>query len=119
MATKETRPKQVWTGAGGAEYTFFVYALPANPNPGQDGNYIYTKLNASGQWVPIYIGEGDLGERSGPGHHKAACIRQKGATHFHCHLNSDATARRQEETDLLARYTNAYEPSGCNGRVGG
>ena len=109
----------IWPGASGAEYTYHVHELPVSLKTGQDGNYIYAKKNPEGRWVPVYIGEGDLGGRSGPGHHKAYCIRQKGATHFHCHLKSDATARRGEEADLLRRFTNAYAPSGCNENPGG
>ena len=112
-----TRPKTptcIWTGTSGTEYTYHVRELPVSLKTGQDGNYIYAKKNPKGQWVPVYIGEGDLGERSGSGHHKAHCIRQKGATHFHCHLRAGAAARRVEEADLLRRFTNAYAPTGCN-----
>ena len=109
----------IWTGASGTGYKFFIHALPATFKPNQDGNYIYAKKNMAGQWSPIYIGEGDLSQRSGAGHHKASCIQQKGAMHFHCHLNPDERERRSEEADLLARYTNAYTPSGCNEKPGG
>ena len=108
----------VWVGASGRQYSFSVFALPVSLNAGQAGNYIYTRLNQSGQWVPIYIGEGELNDRAN-NHHQAACLRAKGATHFHCHLNSVQQARRVEEMDLLARYTNAYAPNGCNERLGG
>ena len=118
-AKATTRPSCVWQGRSGTRYTYKIWKLPVSLRTGQDGNYIYAKRNREGQWVPVYIGEGDLGERSGPGHHKADCIRRKGATHFHCHLNSDAAARRVEEADLLSRFTNAYAPSGCNERPGG
>ena len=117
--TRTKRATCVWKGASGTEYTYSIWKLPASLNPGQDGNYIYAKKNAKGRWVPVYIGEGDLAERSGPGHHKAHCIRQKGATHFHCHLKAGAAARRAEEADLLGRYTNAYAPNGCNEQPGG
>ena len=106
----------VWSGASGAKYTFHIYALPASFDPDQDGNYIYTRVDERNAWVPIYIGEGDLNERSAPGHHKAECIAGKGATHFHCHVNRNGDARLVEEADLLSTYPQAYEPSGCNGR---
>ncbi len=115
----ETKPATcVWVGASNTEYTFHIFPLPVTFDPNQDGNYIYARLSERGKWVPIYIGEGDLADRA-TNHHKAACIRAKGATHFHCHLNPNHAARRTEEADLLARYTNAYYPTGCNERRGG
>jgi hypothetical protein len=108
-----------WVGASGTSYTYYIYALPASFGPDQPGNYIYAKLNSEGKWVPVYIGEGDLADRSGSGHHKAECIKRKGATHFHCHKNASEENRKKEEADLLLRYTNAYEPDGCNEKVGG
>ncbi|NIM49072.1 MAG: hypothetical protein GTO22_07405 [Gemmatimonadales bacterium] len=106
-------------GASGEKYTYFIWELPAPLSPGQDGNYIYARQGPQGQWVPIYIGEGELADRASGSHHKADCIRRKGATHFHCHLNSPVEARRAEEWDLLRNYGNAYEPDGCNERPGG
>ncbi len=120
MHAKRTKtPTCIWPGASGVEYEYYVHKLPASLKTGQNGNYIYARQNPLGQWVPVYIGEGDLGERSGPAHHKAGCIRQKGATHFHCHLKSDAAARRVEEADLLSRFTDAFAPTGCNEKPGG
>lgn len=120
MTTAKTQlPICTWNGVSGTGYKFSIFAIPTSLNAGQDGNYIYAGRNAEGQWIPIYIGEGDLAERSGSGHHKADCIRQKGATHFHCHLNGDQHARRQEEADLLGYYTNAFVPHGCNEQATG
>ena len=116
MAEQETC---VWTGASGQKYTFYVYALPANLSSGQDGNYIYTKIE-SGKWKPIYIGQGDLGDRSDiDSHHQSACLKSKGASHFHCHKNASEAARKAEEKDLLTKYTQAYKPTGCNEKEGG
>lgn len=108
-----------WIGNSGTRYKYHINPLPVSFNPDQDGNYIYAKLNNQQQWVPIYIGEGDLADRSGSSHHQADCIRRKGATHFHCHLNASKQDRRSEEQDLLANYTNAYQPIGCNEKLGG
>jgi hypothetical protein len=108
-----------WLGASGKTYTYYIWPLPANFDPNQDGNYIFTKKNSAGQWVPIYIGQGDLQSRVGDSHHQARCIQSKGATHVHVHRNSGSQSRDAEETDLLARYTNAYAPSGCNVQLGG
>ena len=113
------RPTCDWTGASGKNYTYYIWSLPANFDPDQDGNYIFSKKNSEGQWIPIYIGEGDLAERVSDSHHQATCIKSKGATHVHVHLNKSEIDRKAEESDLLARYTNAYKPNGCNEKIGG
>ena len=93
--------------------------LPASFNEDQYGNYIYTRRNNEDRWVPIYIGEGDLGDRVSDNHHKAKCIKSKGATHVHVHLTANKKAGQAEEADLLARFTNALMPHGCNEAPGG
>jgi hypothetical protein len=113
------QPKCTWTGASGAGYEYFVHPLPVTFNPNQDGNYIYARKNEHGRWVPVYIGQGDLAKRVGDDHHQAACIKRKGATHVHVHLNQKEKDRTAEEADLLASYTNAYRPDGCNEKEGG
>ncbi len=84
-------PKCKWTGASGTPYTYFIWKLPASFGDNQDGNYIYTKKNSEGKWVPIYIGQGDLKDRA-ENHHQSDCISRKGATHIHVHLNSKESA---------------------------
>lgn len=116
MAERETCD---WVGTSGRSYTYYIYSLPATLDPNQDGNYIYTKPNIQQQWVPIYIGEGDLADRASDNHHQATCIKRKGATHFHCHINAREQERSNEETDLLNNYAIAYQPNGCNERPGG
>ena len=84
------------------------------------GNYIFSNRNNQNRWVPIYIGEGNLKDRVSSGvHHQAACIERKGATHVHAHLTRTKEDSQAEEEDLLERYTNAYQPYGCNQRPGG
>ncbi len=108
-----------WKGASGALYTYHIYPNPPNFSANQDGNYIYAKKNAEGKWVPVYFGEGDLSDRCTDGHHKSRCISNKGATNVHAHLNATEKARKAEEADLLANYTQAYTPTGCNDKLGG
>jgi hypothetical protein len=103
-----------WTGASGKSYTYYVYPRGTVVNPGKDGNYVYSKLNSQNQWVPVYFGEGDLAARAGSNHHQKKCIDSKGATHVHMRLNASKDSRLAEETDLLAHYTNALAPLGCN-----
>lgn len=112
-------PTCKWIGASGAEYLYYIHPRDEDITAGQMGNYIYSKENAEGKWVPIYIGEGDLCDRCNDSHHQISCIDGKGATHVHMHLNDDESSRNAEESDLLARYTNAYTPDGCNVKPGG
>jgi hypothetical protein len=49
-----------WRGASGTRYSFWAYRLPATLNAGQSGNYIFARM-FHGRWVPIYIGQGDIG----------------------------------------------------------
>ncbi len=107
-----------WAGASGTKYTYHVYTNPPNFNANQDGNYIYTKL-VNGFWIPVYIGEGCLSDRCCDNHHKSKDIAKKGATHVHAHKVSGQSTRRAEERDLLANFPNAYEPVGCNEKIGG
>ncbi len=106
-----------WKGASGTVYRYYVHSLPASFNAFQDGNYIYAKF-IDNAWVPIYIGQGDLGERISDKHHQAACIKSKGATHVHVHLNSNESLRMSEENDILTNYPEAYKPKGCNEKLG-
>lgn len=109
----------IWVGSSGNKYTYRVHKLPVSFNKDQYGNYIFARLNDKGKWVSIYIGEGDLGDRVSDNHHKAKCIISKGATHVHVHLTPSKTAGQAEEADLLAHYTNAFAPTGCNEAPGG
>jgi len=108
-----------WIGASGTPYRYFIHKLPVSFNTDQPGNYIFSKLNTANKWEPIYIGEGDLGTRVSDNHHQWTCIQRKGATHVHVHTNSTENERLAEERDLLANYTNAYAPNGCNEKEGG
>ncbi len=104
-----------WIGKSGKSYLYYVWSLPQTFNNDQNGNYIFAKL-VNNLWIPIYIGQGDIGQRVSNYHHKYACILNKGATHVHVHLNSIQMYRESEETDLLGYYTNTFEPIGCNER---
>jgi len=105
-----------WIGKSGKSYRYYIWSLPQSFSPNQDGNYIFAKL-VNNLWVPIYIGQGDLGSRIGPYHHKYNCIYSKGVTHVHVHLNTSRESREAEESDLLAYYTNAFYPHGCNEKI--
>jgi excinuclease UvrABC nuclease subunit len=102
MATTSTKCN--WAGKSGKTYEYHVYELGFSFAANQPGNYIFAKLNASGQWVPQYIGQTkDLKNRLGD-HEKEACAKRNGATHIHAHLNPTEAARLAEEKDLIECY---------------
>lgn len=102
-----------WTGKSGTKYSYNVSKLPCSFKPGK-GNYIYAKRSVTpGKWNAVYIGEGELEDRSKPdSHQKGNCIKRNGATHFHWHRRKagSAASRRAEESDLIQ---NCSPP--CNG----
>lgn len=112
-------PNCTWTGASGREYEYDIYRLPLSVEPGHAGNYVYAKRDAQHRWAPVYIGQGDLAQSASDKHPRAACIAERGATHFHCHRNADEEARAAEEQDLLGGNRDAFEPAGCNEESGG
>ena len=108
-----------WTGKSGTIYKYHIYELSETSqfDPTTTGNYIFARLNDKREWVAIYIGQGELKGRAADDHD--GCITEKGATHFHCHTAHLEPTRLAEEQDLLANYTQAYKPTGCNEREGG
>jgi hypothetical protein len=108
----------IWRGFSGKNYVYSSYELPVEFKPGRNGNYIFAK-NVNNFWVPIYIGEGDLGEKITPQHQKWFCISKKGMTHVHIHLNEWEHARQHEAQDLLDAHPEALEPYGCNEKTKG
>jgi len=108
-----------WGGASGVEYKYWIYPIPARLDKGQDGNYIYSKL-VNDMWEPLYIGQGDLGDRVDIDiHDQSRCLKSKGATHIHAHKNARKADRIAEEKDLLLEHPEAYQPTGCNEKPGG
>lgn len=102
-----------WSGISGTNYKYYTYSLPTRFKIAQTGNYIYSRRDPSGLWVPIYIGQGDLGESIGFKHPQWACLRAHKTTHVHVHLHRDDQGRKLEENDLLENYTQAWFPKGC------
>lgn len=90
-----------WIGKSGTRYHYWIYVVPTSFSADDAGNYIFARQNSEARWVPVYIGQGELNDRA-TNHHQARCIRQKGATHFHCHKNVRERDRLREKEDLLA-----------------
>jgi len=110
-------PELYWSGASGKSYGYWSKNLPYSCNPGQNGNYIFTKI-VNNVWLPIYIGQGDINDRiNDPIHY--SCAVSKGATHVHAHTNPTEADRLEEEQDLLAGHPDSYAPIGCNEKEGG
>ena len=105
-----------WTGFSGTNYKYFIYPLRTRFKPGQSGNYIYARQDASGLWVPSYIGEGELDESIGFRHPQWPCLRARKVTHVHVHLQRNPQSRFTEENDLLENYTQVWFPRGCRQR---
>lgn len=106
-----------WKGASGKLYDFEIFSIDANFDPNQNGNYIFAKRTSKG-WYAVYIGEGDIQTRTRDETHRS-CALKKGATHIHAHLNNNETDRKTEESDLLGYNSEAYQPVGCNVKIGG
>ena len=102
-----------WRGLSGSSHTYHIKPLPWQPSEGQDGNYIFAKM-VNGVWHAVYIGEGVLRQRYDAAHHEG-CVTERGATHYHVHMNSNKAARKQEESDLIAGNSECQWPNGCNG----
>lgn len=102
----------VWTGKSGADYLYHAYPIPCAV-PRRFGGFIYAKRNDEGLWVPLYVGQGDLSVCC-KDPEVLACLQAKGATHIHMRINRVESDRVEEVEDLLARYSNAFEPQGCH-----
>jgi hypothetical protein len=103
-----------WIGVDGQRYNYSVHDLPTNFEDGKYGNYIFAKKSNDGHWIPIYIGQGDLGVLIGKASPQLKCIKELGATHVHVHENDSEWVRTSEEYDLLESYVKAFKPFGCN-----
>jgi hypothetical protein len=107
-----TAPKITWNGHSGTPYEFEIYPKGTTFN-NVDGNYIFAQQTQTG-WNAIYIGEGNLADRTQDKEH-LACASRKGFTHYHVHANSNENHRKYEEADLIAEHTECLlKNGGCN-----
>lgn len=102
-----------WPGQSGKTYRYDVHEVGWRPNSGQDGNYIFAKV-VGGVWNAVYVGQGDLQTRYDAAINEG-CVTNKGATHYHVHLNADKGTRQAEETDVINGNPECNWPVGCNG----
>jgi len=94
----------LWPGQSGTKYGYEIHPLDAAFRP-LPGLYIYAKLLADGDWIPIYIAQTrDLHQRL-EGHVRLADAIANGATHLHAHYSTEGQgARCTEENDLVHRW---------------
>jgi hypothetical protein len=103
--------RAIWRGLRN-EYNYLVYPVGARFRSSA-ACFILSRL-VHGQWVPMYIGEGDLAACGEFGTcPPCQCTKGKMATHLHVHVCDDDFARRQELADLLAGHAAACSQRGC------
>ena len=92
-----------WKGASGRVYTYNVYPMNTSWND-VAGNYIYASRTGNG-WKAAYVGQTSSFKIRLPDHNEENCAKRNGATHIHAHTNTNGeTARRSEESDLIAQH---------------
>jgi hypothetical protein len=106
-----------WKGASGKSYLYYIKDIDFNFKEDQNGNYIFCK-KIKGVWKAIYIGEGDLEDRT-KFRINDGCVKTKGSTHIHAHIENSESDRKKEETDILNNHPESYVPIGCNIKIGG
>ena len=99
-------PEQIRVqGESGKQYEYWIYPINTTFKD-EPGNYIYAKRNFPGKWRVIYVGQtSSLSQRLASHEKEQSIIRQGGATHILAHLSASALARRDEEVDLIRKYT--------------
>ena len=111
-----------WKGASGAVYEMAAFGLDVNVKPDIEGNYVFGELydDSTGALKirAIYIGEGILKDRI-EFRIREGRVQKKGCNCVCMMINTDEKSRKQIEDDLLAANPNAYEPDGCNIKIGG
>ncbi len=103
-----------WRGDSGKRYPYHVLPISERPRKGLIGNFIFARISPHHTWVPIYIGHGDLGNPFWGKPWCSRCIEEREATHMHFRLNPNLFQRKLEAQDLLERYVQVFDPSGCN-----
>lgn len=108
----------IWTGKSGEKYEFEMYSLDTVFKEEIEGNYIFAKPGNNGRIYAVYIGEGILKDRI-EFRIDEARVQEKGCDRVCVMVNADKENRKYIEEDLLASNTDAYEPIGCNVKIGG
>ena len=103
-------------GASGADYSYRVFSQNFKPENNQFYNYMFASLSSEGNWIPVFIGQGDLKQYlSDQAHVRDVALTS--ATHVLAHMSPDEQQRRMEALDMLASHPQAHEFTGCNERT--
>jgi hypothetical protein len=100
-------------GASGAEYDYCVFSKGFKPNDDQYYNYMFASLSPEGNWLPVFIGQGDLKQYLSDRLHVRS-IAPAGSSHVLAHMNPDGQRRRMEALDMLASHPQVHAFTGCN-----
>lgn len=100
-------------GASGADYSYYVFSLNFKPNDNRFYNYLFASLSAEGNWIPLFIGQGDLKQYLSD-RVRLRDVALTGATHVLAHVSPHEQQRRMEALDMLASHPQAHAFSGCN-----
>jgi excinuclease UvrABC nuclease subunit len=98
-----------WPGISGKSYKYWIHPLGTSFKD-EPGNYIFAKKNASGKWVPVYIGQTKSLRDRLSNHNEEPCAKKHGATHIHTHTSGAEDERLVEESDLVKKWSPP-----CNG----
>jgi len=82
---------------------FHVYG-PGTSWNNVGGIYIFTRLNAQGLWLPLYVGKTESFADRLPNHERWQEAMRRGATHIHAKAVRQAASRDQLERDLIQAY---------------
>lgn len=94
-----------WKGKSGTSYGYQVIDIKSGFKD-EPGNYIYAKKEGTKEnWVAVYIGQTSSLDERLSSHNEETCVKNKGATHIHAHINKDGeSARKEEEKDLIKAH---------------
>ena len=69
-----------WVGTSGRTFAYQVYELPISFESNQKGNFVFARFDSGRHWVPIFVGEGDLGKHVDANNYELHVIQRRGAT---------------------------------------
>jgi hypothetical protein len=95
------------TGASGKVYSYWKVERPRDGSSitNAGGNYVFLKLLANGNYLPIYIGQADDLSQRLPNHDRFDEAVNTGASVVVAHTTpAGEAARLAEERDLIAKW---------------
>jgi hypothetical protein len=105
-------PGVTWRGASGKEYAYWVYPIQSLLDD-VPGNFVCARLEDTGEWVPVYVGQTSRLRRCLRSAEERWCVRVGRATHIHVRIDHRDEAIRQAEVDDLVAGLGPF----CNERL--